>query len=151
MPPSAPTPALRLSAFYFFYLAGLGAFSPYFPLFLESRGLSPWLISVMMSLWYGTRIVAPSAWNAATQRSSNPVAWLRIGAIASLVCFSGFLLPWPLATLIVAMAAYAFFYNAIMPQFEAITLSHLGSEPQRYGRIRVWGSIGFIVSVVGLG
>lgn len=151
MSSSPPIPALRLSAYYFFYLAGLGAFSPYFPLYLEARGLSPWLISVMMSLWYATRVVAPTAWDHATQRAANPIAWLRGGAIATLVFFSGFLLQVPLPLLVVVMATFAFFYNAIMPQFEAITLSHLAEQPTRYGRIRVWGSIGFIVSVVGLG
>jgi PPP family 3-phenylpropionic acid transporter len=151
MAPSAPPPALRLSAFYFFYLAALGAFSPFFPLYLETRGLSPWLISVMMSLWYGTRIVAPSAWDFATQRASRPVLWLRGGAVATIAAFAGFLLPWPLAGLVAVMAVFAFFYNAIMPQFEALTLSHLVGDPARYGRIRVWGSVGFIIAVLALG
>lgn len=38
-----------------------------------------------------------------------------------------------------------------MPLVEATTLSYLGKNSGRYGRIRSWGSIGFIVSVVGLG
>jgi len=147
----APIPAFRLSSFYFCYLAALGAFSPYFPLYLDSRGLSPWLISVMMSLWYGTRIVAPTAWDFATQRAARPIALLRWGAVATIASFAAFLVPWPLAGMVVVMATFAFFYNAIMPQFEALTLSYLVAEPARYGRIRVWGSVGFIITVLALG
>jgi len=45
------------------------------------------------------------------------------------------------------MIAFCFFYNAVMPQFESITLTHLGSDSHRYGMIRVWGSLGFIIVV----
>ncbi len=143
---------LRLSLFYAAYLASLGAFSPYFPLFLDNRGLSAAAIGTLMSLWYGTRIISPSVWGHLTQRSARPVRWLRIGAALTLTCFAGFTvdaLPW--LALLSVMTAFSFFYNAIMPQFEAITLSHLAHEPQRYGRIRLWGSVGFLVTALCLG
>lgn len=38
-----------------------------------------------------------------------------------------------------------------MPLVEATTLSYLGQHAARYGRIRSWGSIGFIISVAGMG
>ena len=38
-----------------------------------------------------------------------------------------------------------------MPLVEATTLSYLGKNTAHYGRIRSWGSIGFILTVVGLG
>jgi PPP family 3-phenylpropionic acid transporter len=98
-------------------------------------------ISGMMSLWYGTRIVSPSVWGHVTAQSVHPVRWLRIGAALAMLCFAGFLIDdLPLFALVAVMTAFSFFYNAIMPQFEAVTLSHLGDTPQRYGRIRVWGS-----------
>ncbi len=49
------------------------------------------------------------------------------------------------------LALMAFFWSASMPLVEATTLSYLGKNTAHYGRIRSWGSIGFIVSVVGLG
>lgn len=151
MAPLHPVPTFRLSAFYFVYLAGLGAFAPYFALYLDARGISAVGISLAMSLWYGTRIFAPSAWSHLTLASQRPIAWLRIGTIATFVSLCGFVLELPYAGVLVVMAAYSFFYNATMPQFEAITLSHLGNEPARYGRIRVWGSVGFILVVTALG
>lgn len=145
-------PARRLSAFYFCYLAALGAFSPYFPLWLDHQGLSAVAISAMMSLWYGTRVVSPSAWGHLVLRSARPIRWLRLGAALTLLAFAGFLWPSaPLPALVVVMAAFSFFYNAIMPQFEAVTLSHLAEAPQRYGRIRLWGSVGFLITASALG
>jgi len=49
------------------------------------------------------------------------------------------------------MAALSFFWSASLPLVEAMTLSHLGERSDAYGRIRLWGSVGFIVMVVGLG
>jgi PPP family 3-phenylpropionic acid transporter len=49
------------------------------------------------------------------------------------------------------MAVLHFFWSASLPLVEALTLGHLAANPERYGRIRLWGSIGFIVTVMGVG
>lgn len=149
-PPSptvTPVPMLRLAGFYFAYYAALGAFTPYWSLYLQSQGMSVAAISVLMSLWYATRILAPSTWTMLAARSPRPVRWLRLGCWLTLASFTGFLLPWKFAGLFAVMCAFCFFYNAVMPQFESITQSHLHGRSDRYGLIRVWGSIGFIVVV----
>lgn len=144
---SDAVPGARLSSFYLFYYAALGAFTPYWSLYLQTQGMGITAISVMMSLWYATRVFAPSIWTGAAAASPRPIAWLRAGCLLTLACFAAFLLPlsgmWPF----VAMVAFCFFYNAVMPQFESITLTHLGADSHRYGLIRVWGSFGFIAVV----
>ena len=62
-------PHWRLSGFYLAYYAALGAFTPYWSLFLKARGHDIAAISVLMSLWYATRIVAPSSWGWLSGRS----------------------------------------------------------------------------------
>ncbi len=146
-----PVPAARLSSFYFFYYAALGAFTPYWSLYLQSRGLDVAAISVLMSLWYATRILSPSLWTSLAARSAHPIRWLHLGCGLALACFALFLMPMGFAGLFAAMAAWCFVYNAVMPQFEAITLSHLAERSDRYGLIRVWGSIGFILVVAAYG
>ncbi|TQM10578.1 PPP family 3-phenylpropionic acid transporter [Pseudoxanthomonas sp. 3HH-4] len=145
--PTTAYPAARLSSFYFSYYAVLGAFTPYWSLYLESRGLSVAAISVLMSLWYATRIVSPSLWTTLAARSPNPIRWLHLGCALALGCFALFLLPLEHAGLFAVMLGFCFAYNAVMPQFESITMSHLGTRSDRYGLIRVWGSIGFILVV----
>lgn len=146
-----PVPAARLAAFYFAYYAALGAFSPYWSLFLKARGQDVAAISVLMSLWYATRIVAPSSWSWLASRSPHPIRWLRAGCSLVFASFLLFLLPLGFGSLFAAMCVFCFAWNAVMPQFEALTLSHLGARSERYGRIRVWGSIGFIAVVAGFG
>ena len=65
----------------------------------------------------------------------------------TLLSFAAFLLPLPQPWMYPAMIVFCFFYNAVMPQFESITLTHLGNDSHRYGLIRVWGSLGFIAVV----
>lgn len=104
-----------------------------------------------MSLWYGTRIFAPSAWSALAARSAQPILWLRMGSVLTVASFTLFSVPHDFTVLFVVMCVFCFVYNAIMPQFESITLSHLVGRSERYGRIRVWGSIGFVVVVAVFG
>lgn len=144
-------PFRRLAGFYFAYYAALGAFTPYWSLYLQSKGLQVGAISVLMSLWYAMRIFAPSTWTTLAAHSPKPVRWLWIGAVLTVLSFAGFFLPLRFAGLFVAMCLFCFFYNAVMPQFESITQSHLGERNHLYGRIRVWGSIGFIAVVAGYG
>ncbi|HBK45944.1 MAG TPA: MFS transporter, partial [Xanthomonadaceae bacterium] len=150
-PAAAAVPVVRLSSFYLLYYAALGGFTPYWSLFLASRGMTVTAISVMMSLWYATRVVAPSAWTSLAAASPRPILWLRVGCVLTTLLFALFLLPLPDAGMYAAMVAFCFFYNAVMPQFESITLTHLGNDSHRYGMIRVWGSVGFIAVVAGYG
>ena len=150
-PNHTPVPMLRLASFYFAYYAVLGAFTPYWSLYLQSQGMGMAAISVLMSLWYATRILAPSTWTMLAARSPQPIRWLYLGCALTVICFTGFLLPWKFAGLFAVMCAFCFFYNAVMPQFESITQSHLHGRTDLYGLIRVWGSIGFILVVAGFG
>jgi PPP family 3-phenylpropionic acid transporter len=70
---------------------------------------------------------------------------------ASLASFSVVFLTRDFVGLLVGMAILHFFWSASLPLVEALTLGHLAANPERYGRIRLWGSIGFIVTVMGVG
>lgn len=134
----------RYAVFYFFYYAALGAYTPYIGRWVDALGHGGFVVGGMLGLWYGTRIVAPPAWAALTGRSARPGEWFFAGCVATLLCFAGFLFTesaWPL---LAVMAVFGLFYNAVMPQFEAMTLTALGPRPELYGRLRVWGSIGFL-------
>ena len=141
----------RLAIFYFSYLAALGAFSPYFGPFLSARGFSDTQVGLVMALWYGTRIFAPSLWNAAIAKAARPSVWLQGGAGVVLLSAALFQPHWPLFAVVLVMLVFASFYNAIMPQFEAHTLHVLAATPGVYGRVRLFGSLGFLLVVLGYG
>jgi MFS transporter, PPP family, 3-phenylpropionic acid transporter len=144
-------PYWRLSAVYFSYHAAIGVFTPYFARWMEGLGHDAFAISALFALWYGTRIFGPPLFAHFARGSSRPKAWLLGGLWASFFCFAGFFAGQHLWLLALSMAAFSLFYNAILPQLEAFTLAGLGPRKHDYGRVRLWGSLGFIVMAVGYG
>ena len=135
----------RFSFFYFCYYAALGAYTPYIGRWVDSLGHSGYVVGAMLGLWYGSRIIAPPIWSALLLKSAKPGHWFVAACIATLICFAGFTLTHSALALFSVMACFGLFYNAVMPQFEAMTLTALGSRSADYGRIRVWGSVGFLI------
>jgi PPP family 3-phenylpropionic acid transporter len=76
---------------------------------------------------------------------------IRIAGILALLSFSLVFVSQQLWWLAFSMVLFSFFWNATLPQFEAITLNHLGNDVHRYSMIRLWGSLGFIFIVVLIG
>lgn len=144
-------PYWRLSSFYFFYFATVGTFIPYWGLYLKSRGFNAFEIGVLSALLGGTRIIAPVLWGWIADRTGKNLRVIRIAAFFNAFFFAGFLWVQGYQWFVWVTIAFSFFWNAALPQFEAITLYHLKSEAHRYTQIRLWGSIGFIVCVLGVG
>jgi len=145
------TPYWRLSGFYFCYFASLGALLPYWGLYLRDLGHDAVAIGQLMAILLATKIVAPNLWAWIADRTGRRMAIVRFGSLASLVCFAGIFADTSFAWLALVMATFSFFWNATLPQFEATTLNYLGSEQHRYSHVRLWGSVGFIATVLGLG
>lgn len=144
-------PYWRLSGFYFFYFAFVGAISPFWGLYLQSLTFSAVEIGVLMSLLQVMRIFAPNIWGHLADRSGRRTAIVQLAAFGSALAFAGVFFGSGFWWLFAVMATVSFFWSASLPLVEAMTLSHLGERIDAYGRIRLWGSIGFIVMVVGLG
>ena len=151
MTPSKRLPYWELSGFYFFYFAFVGAISPYWPLYLQSLSFSAFQIGLLMSLLAVMRVFAPNVWGHLADHYRKRVFIVQIAAFASLAAFGGVFFGTGFWTLFAAMALMSFFWSASLPLVEATTLSHLGERTDRYGSIRLWGSVGFILAVVGLG
>ena len=144
-------PYWRLSSFYFFYFATLGALLPYWALYLESLGFGPGAIGSLMAVLMVTKIVAPNVWSVIADRQRDRLAVVRWASGLAALGFLGVCAAKGFWTLAVTLALFSFFWNAALPQFEAITLNHLGRHADRYARIRLWGSIGFILTAMLLG
>ena len=144
-------PYWRLSGFYFFYFAFVGAMSPFWGLYLQSLAYNAFEIGVLMSLLQVMRIFAPNIWGHIADRSGRRTPIVQIAAMGSVLVFTGVFVGSGFWWLFAVMAALSFFWSASLPLVEAMTLSHLGERTDAYGRIRLWGSIGFILMVVGLG
>jgi PPP family 3-phenylpropionic acid transporter len=144
-------PYWRLSGFYFFYFATLGCFVPYWSLYLKGIGFNPVEIGELSALLVGTKIIAPLLWGWIADHTGKSLRIIRLAAFFAAVLFAGFLYAHDYLWVAVITISFSFFWNAVLPQFEAVTLFHLKKEAHRYSQIRLWGSVGFIVTVLGMG
>lgn len=135
-------------ALYFAYFAFVGIFSPYLSLWFDARGLSIAEIAVLMALPQALRIVAPPCWGWLADRGGRRVALLRGAAAGALVVVLLFpLASSPLQYAILMLLLFGL-TAAQMPIGEAIALDVAGGDAGRYGRMRLWGSVGFILAVL---
>jgi MFS transporter, PPP family, 3-phenylpropionic acid transporter len=141
----------RFALFYFCYYAALGAYSPYIGRWVDALGHSGYVVGGMLGIWYGSRIIGPPLWGALVQRSTNPGQWFVAGAALTLLCFAAFTFAHSALQLFAVMTLFGLFYNAVLPQFEAMTLAALGTRSADYGRIRLWGSVGFLIVAASYG
>lgn len=145
------TPPTRLSAYFAAYFLYAGAFVPYFALYLAARGFGAADIALVMAMPQLARIAAPSFWGWLADRSGAARAivvgsalalvagYLALGAAEGAFAVAGVMLVMSLAS------------AGALPIVEAITLASLEGRAERYGPIRMWGSIGFIAGVLGTG
>jgi len=141
----------RLSTFYLFYFAALGALWPYWGPYLKSLGYNEREIGELVAIIMATKIVDPYVWGWIADHTGQRMNIVRLASLLATVAFAGVFLGSGYLWLAMVMVIYSFFWNASLPQFEATTMSHLGDATHRYSSIRLWGSVGFIITVAGLG
>lgn len=144
-------PYWRLSSFYFTYYMFVGAFVPYWGLYLKSVNFSAVEIGVLLSLFQVSRIFSPSFWGWLADRTNRRVVWIKLTALLGLLGYIGVFFGTSFIWLFFVMAALSMFTSSTLPLAEAVTMAHIEPANRPYGRIRVWGSIGFIAAAVGLG
>lgn len=133
-----------VSAAYFFLLAGVGVWIPYLPLYLASLGFTGAQVGLLLGLNPAIRWSSAVAWAYAADFLRIRHALFVVAAIGSVACMSTMLLTDRFATVAATFAALSFFAAPLIPMMDAMVLDHLPGLGGDYGRIRAWGSIGFI-------
>ncbi|WP_353433317.1 MFS transporter [Polynucleobacter sp. MWH-UH23A] len=147
------TPVLRwaFGSFFFLYFAYVGLVSPYASLFFLERGFNVIEIAVLMSMLQITRIVGPFSWGWLSDYLSNRIGIIRVCAcLAALVFLCIFYLHSYIGFFIWMFVLHTIL-SSQMPLGETATIHALykdNSFDKRYGRLRLWGSIGFIAMVL---
>lgn len=145
-------PFAALSASYF---AHIGFFNPYLPLWLDELGFGLLAISVLVSVPSATRLFAPYLWGSLSDYTGQRVWLLRYCATLALLLSLGLWFePGGVALFVLLLLMFSH-TSAMMPMSEA-ALAHLVSQDgvfdaRRYGRVRLWGSLGFLLTVVAAG
>ena len=143
----------RLSGFYFFYYSIVGTFMPYWSLYLQDQGFSFEQIGILSSIAIITRFFAPFIWGWVADKSGKRMLLVRIATwMEAIIWLLIFIIPNNFQSIAMLMLIFSFFQNAILAQFEGVTLFWLGERrAELYGKVRKWGSIGFIVGVFSIG
>ncbi len=141
----------RLSRFYFFYYFFVGSFVPYWGIYLQSENFSPSSIGILLSLFQISRIVAPNFWGWLADHTGHRVKWIKLTSFLGLIGFIGVFWAKGFFWIFLVMLALSLFTSSTLPLAESLTLAHLATTDGHYSRIRLWGSIGFIVASLFLG
>lgn len=124
---------------------------PYWSLYLKELGFDAnqigWLIAVMTC----TRILAPNVWGWLADKTQKRLGIIRLGAGLGFIFFLGIFIGKSYVWMALVIFCYSFFWNAILAQFEVVTLGHLADKRSTYSHVRLWGSVGFIVTVALMG
>lgn len=134
------------------YFAAMGLFNPYAPLWFKELGFSTLAIGTIASLQSWTRVLVPYAWSWLGDHGGQRVRLLRVAAVGALGAAIALWGTRSYAAVAVAATLLFAFNGGVVPLSEAALAHRLttaqGLDAGRYGRVRVWGSIGFIVVVL---
>jgi PPP family 3-phenylpropionic acid transporter len=144
-------PAARLSAFYaaIFLVAGIQL--PFWPIWLAARGLTAREIGIVLAAAIWAKVLATPAIGAIADRSGarrGVMTALATTALASYAALSSAASFWVLISFnLVALTAQ----SALMPLGDTVSLAVSRSDGLDYGRVRVWGSVSFILASLASG
>jgi len=144
---SRPAQSLNFALFFFAYYGYVGVFSPYASLYFADRGLSATQIGILMSLMQVMRIFGPNLWGWVADQSQRRVLVLRLTSIVAALSFCGMFVGQTFLFFFALMVTVNLFTSAQGPISEALMLSSMRGDLTHYGRVRLWGSVGFIVLV----
>ncbi|MFA9461095.1 MFS transporter [Thiohalorhabdus methylotrophus] len=143
--------AFRFAGFYFVYFATLGAILPYWSLYLQSLGMAALQIGVLVGAIQITKIFAPNVWGPLADRTGRRLSVARFTALGTILAFLPLYGLDTFWAMLPVVAVFAFFHAGPLPLVEGAVWDVVRSRGAHYGRLRLWGSVGFILTAVALG
>ena len=141
---------ISFAIFFFFYYGYLGIVSPFLSLYFDHLGFTAIQISLLMSMLQITRILGPMFWGWLSDHRQDRIGIMRKTAVASLFIFTGIFFFQSFTALMMWMFVLNLISSSLTPLGEAATVHALqktNTFESRYGKLRLWGSIGFMVAV----
>ncbi|MFP5393874.1 MAG: MFS transporter, partial [Gammaproteobacteria bacterium] len=146
-----PPQTVRFSAFLFAYYAHAGTFATYASLFYAARGMSAPQIGVLVSLNQIMRLFGPNLWGWVADRSERRVAVLRTVCAGAVLATCGLFFAASFWEFFAVLALLNLCTSAQAPLAEALMIAEMRGDMSNYGRMRMWGSVGFIAAVLASG
>jgi len=140
--------AVRMSVFYFAVFLSAGLYLPFWPVWLESRGLGPVEIGLLYAIGRFTRILTnPLIAHVVDRRGDRrkPMVLLSLGATVAFAAYELCSEMWQFALVAVVVGAM---WGTINPLGDSLALVNARQGRLNYGRVRLWGSISFILATL---
>ncbi len=143
--------ALKLGVFYAAYFFFGGVQLPFFPLWLESRGLDPAMIGLVIAVPTVMRIVATPLIARQADRRAALKETLVIGSVVGVLAMIVVGLVGGAIAILLAFAVAMAALSPMLSLTDAYALNGLAARGRAYGPVRLWGSVAFIAGNVGAG
>jgi len=138
--------SLRLSLFYGAIFIFLGVYAPFWPVWLQAKGMTPEEIAVLLALFLLGKTVFSPLFTMLADRMGERKRLLVVGSLLSFCVFTlfgwvdGF---WGLAGTILLFSAC---WTGMMPLGDSLAMQSARQHGLDYGRLRLWGSLSFIAA-----
>ncbi len=129
---------------YFFFFVTFGIFMTFGIVYFRSIGLKGAELGLVFTFPPLMSMVGGPVWGMLSDRFRNPRLCLLIAALGGSAAMLAMSFATTLAAITAAIAIYMLFACAFIPLLDSINLGLLGGNRDRYGRQRMWGSLGFI-------
>lgn len=141
---------VKLSAFWYLYMCGWGIFFPYYSLYLgQELGLTGSRIGVVMATIPFVGLFAQPFWGQLADRTGSRCRVLAVIAVCTGLSSGGLLAVRDFPTAVAGTALFALFSTSVLPMATSVTLASVGRQGiSRFGQIRVWGTLGFLTTVL---
>ena len=140
-----------LRAQYFLYFGVLGIYLPYFNLYCYHLGFSGAQIGLLSGLRSAVLVVFPFLWGMLADRFARRKSIYLVCNLMAVLVWSAFMLTREFTPMLIITGLYGIFYAPLISFLEAYSMDILGEDKKAYGRVRLWGSISFILVVTLLG
>lgn len=134
---------------YFLLFLGGGVWMPYFPLYLSHLGYSGWEIGIIFGLQPALRWVSALGWAYAADRWRVRHRLLVSAALSGGLCFIPLLFVRSFAPMALVTGMIAVLHAPLIPMTDSTVMDHLAGLGGDYGRLRLWGSVAFVLGALG--
>lgn len=143
--------SVALSLFWFLHFGGLGIFFPYFGLYLrENAALDGTQVGLILAAVPLAGIVAQPLWGQIADRTGRRSLLLTLITLGTAAGYAATYAANGFGPLLAATVLMSLFGTSVVPAAVSVTLAALSERgPNAFGRVRVWGTVGYLVFVVG--
>lgn len=138
-----PLPIARLV--YFLYFTGFGIYLPFINIYYNDIGLSGVEIGLINTLSPLVGMLSAPLWGILNDRYGKTRVLLAVAVVGSILAGWGIAAAGTFMVLVPVAALFSLFYSTISPMLDSNTLLLLGDQRERYGSIRLWGSVGYVL------